>query len=86
MPVNVIFVNIFAGVHFFYMFNLMKGIEKMYCFVLFKMSVNSDTLYARLYHYSNDVDLECRLKIMKHNGNIILDTQKEIDNFLVATL
>lgn len=58
----------------------------MYCFVLFQMSSNLDIRYARMYHYYNHEDLEHRLSIMKSNGNIIIDVQEGIDNFLVAAL
>lgn len=58
----------------------------MYCFILFRMSVDSDTRYARMYHYSNLEDLEHRLNIMRKNGNIIICVYDSIDNFIVAAL
>lgn len=58
----------------------------MYCFILFKMSANSDTRYARMYHYSNLEDLEKRLEVMKKNGNVIICVYDSIENFIVAAL
>lgn len=58
----------------------------MYCFILFQMSKNLDVRYARMYHYQNHEDLEQRLNIMRNNGNVIIDVQEKIDNFIVAAL
>ena len=58
----------------------------MYCFILFQMSSESDIRYARMYHYSNHAELEHRLSIMRNNGNVIIDVQENIDNFIVAAL
>lgn len=58
----------------------------MYCFILYQVSSNLNINYARMYHYSNLEDLEHRISIMKNNGNIIIDVQKDIDNFIVAAL
>lgn len=58
----------------------------MYCFILFRMTSSSKTRYARLYHYSNNEDLEQNLDIMRSNGNVIIDVQQGIDNLLVSAL
>ena len=58
----------------------------MYCFILFQMSVDLDIRYARMYHCTNHEDLENRLSIMRNNGNVIIDVQENIDNFIVAAL
>jgi len=56
----------------------------MFAFIVFKYADTDFHQYGRVYHYSNQDELNRMIETMKNNGHLISAIQENITNFIVA--
>ena len=56
----------------------------MFAFIVFKFADTDIHQYARVYHYSNQDELNQRIETMKDSDKVIIAVHENISNFLVA--